>query len=168
MMALALFLIAKILFLPMAKPLIQHWGLKKTFLLSSLGLSPLPILFIWNQSFDWIAIIQLLSGANWALFEVALALVFFGQLPQASKIPTLTLFNFFNATSIVAGSLVGGLLLAAWGETLEGYWMLFSVGGTARVLVVVAFWYLIKEQNFLLSDLTHKGELPNGLVKIRS
>jgi hypothetical protein len=136
--------------------------------LAALGLSPLPAFFIWNQSFLWIQFIQVLSGASWAIFEVALALVFFGQVKQEHKIPTLTLFNFFNASSILLGSLVGGGLLRSFGENLEGYWALFSVGAGARVALVIAFWYLIKAQSFLLSELSHSGELPNGLVKIRS
>ncbi|MEI7973677.1 MAG: MFS transporter [Bdellovibrio sp.] len=168
MISMAVFLIAKILFLPLAKPLIHSWGLKNTFFVAALGLSPLPAFFIWNQSFWWIQIIQALSGASWAIFEVALALVFFGQVNQEQKIPTLTLFNFFNASSILLGSLVGGHVLKSFGESLEGYWVLFSIGATARVSLVIAFWYLIKAESFLLSEVSHSGELPNGLGNIRS
>lgn len=155
MISVGVFLAAKMLLLPWSGALIRRFGLKNCFLISALGLSPLPAFFLLFQSFWSIQIIQVLSGLFWGMFDVCLALVFFRQLDQKIKISILTTYNLFHATAVAAGSLLGGMVLKFAGETFQGYLQMFSWGALARIAIVLAFWWWIRKGHEIINPETN-------------
>lgn len=139
MWALGGLFVAKILTLPIANSLAKKYGLKTVFYLGIIGISPLPALWSLSDKLWFVVLLQAMSGAFWALFEVSLAVIFFNQVKAEEKIPVLTLYNFFNALALIMGTVIGGQVLEYLDETLEGYYWIFIGGAFLRCLLALIF-----------------------------
>jgi MFS family permease len=151
MCGLAAIFIAKILILPLAPGLIDRWGIKKVFLIGAFGVSPLPALWAVYREFWFVLVLQAVSGAFWALFEVVLTMVFFQQIKSHEKIPVLTFFNLFNAVALIVGSSIGGQILHAYRESISAYFTIFMVSSSLRVLTCLWFTAKVRNQGQFLS-----------------
>lgn len=152
MWILAALFVAKILALPIAEKLMARYGVKFVFFLGAIGLSPLPALWSLSDNFWFMVALQASSGAFWALFEVALSVVFFNQLKSHDKIPVLTLYNFFNSSAMVLGTLIGGKILHGMGESLQAYYWIFIIGSGLRVIVSAVYLIKMKNRSVFLSE----------------
>lgn len=141
MLALAALLVPKILFLPVAQRLIEKIGVRRVFVYSAIGLSPLPAFWMWIDSLSAILVLQALSGIAWAGFEVALMVIFFKNLRQEEKTQMLTLYNLFNSSAVILGGTIGAKLLKIFGPEYGGYGVVFV---TASCLRLVCLWPFLK------------------------
>jgi MFS family permease len=142
MLAASALFISKVIAAPFIGRWVKAWGVKRVFLLGALGISPLPALWFLNDSLWFVCLLQFASGFFWALLEVGLQMVFFGELKNSEKIPVLTLFNVFHAVAWIVGTLIGGKWLSVHLESLQSYFDIFIVGSGLRILVVLIFVYL--------------------------
>jgi MFS family permease len=96
------------------------------------GAAIVPVAGLWlvADSFYYLIVVQVISGAAWATYELAMFLLFFEHVPRERRVAVLTVFNLFNAVAIVTGSVVGAGLLAVLGEHRGAYSTLF-MGSTA-------------------------------------
>ena len=140
MASVGLFLLAKMALLPFARSWIERWGLQRCFLVSAAGLAPLPGLFLLFHDFWTIQIVQILSGMCWGVFDLCLALIFFGRIDQNHKVQVLTLYNLLHASAVFLGSVAGGLWLKGLSESYGGYMQVFLWGGLLRLVAVLLFW----------------------------
>lgn len=106
----------------------------KLFMWGVIAVSPGPALWVVATAYPAALILQFVSGMAWAALEVGLSLIFFKDLSAQEKVPILTIYNVFNAVSIILGTLIGGWLLTMLGETVNGYLMLFFIGGVLRMI----------------------------------
>ena len=141
MMSLASLFVAKILFIPVVKKMIEKRGAYHVFVLGAAGISPLPALWAVYHEFWFVLVLQAISGAMWAAFEVSLAMIFFNNLKSEEKTTVLTLYNVFNAIAIAAGSTLGAKILSTYHEQIEGYGFIFILGASIRCVCVFAFLY---------------------------
>ncbi len=148
--AIAALMIGKMACLPFADRLIKRWGLKNVFLLGALGIAPLPAMWVFANSYVAIFLLQVVSGGFWALFEVGLSLIFFDRLRKVEKIPILSLYNLFNASAIIVGSLIGAWLLNSDSESISAYYLIFLLAAFLRSLIAIGFaWQSRKEKDLL-------------------
>lgn len=169
MLALGGLFIGKILALPLADKLTRKIGIKKVFYIGILGISPLPALWPLSGELWFVILLQAVSGAFWALFEVSLAVIFFNQVQSNEKIPVLTLYNFFNALALILGTVVGGQVLDYLSESLHGYYWIFVGGAVLRVVVAGVFVYKTKIQVKFITNSVYEslgqggvsGAIPN-------
>jgi MFS family permease len=151
MLAQAALFIAKILVLPFAAKLMEKFGTKTVFFIGAMGISPLPALWSFmDLTIESAIIVQVLSGAFWGLFELALAVTFFGQIKHVDKISVLTIYNLFNALAIIIGSLIGGAILKSLDASLESYQVIFYLGPALRLAVILIFAYLMRKTTKLI------------------
>ena len=125
--------VAKILCLSIMGRLADRWGARRLLWISGLGLSPISALWLVSNSFGFLLGLQLLSGAAWAGYELAMLLLFFESIPRHQRVAILTIFNLANAAAVVLGSLLGGAVLAAMGAAPQAYLTLFLISGVARL-----------------------------------
>lgn len=125
---------------------------KKIFFIGAIGISPLPLLWGTIHSFSGAVMLQVVSGFAWSMFESGLAQIFFAELKKEEKITVITLFNFFYASAVVLGSLIGASCLRAGHEYIEAYHMVFLVGSILRVLLVAGFYWMTRQHRELLVD----------------
>jgi MFS family permease len=124
--------LSKIAFLPALGRVAQRWGAQRMLWTSGLLIVPVPALWLLNQHFVYLLVLQVLSGASWAAFELAMLLLFFETIPSEKRLTVLTMFNLASAAAIALGSFIGGVLLSAFASTPEAYVAIFTVSAIAR------------------------------------
>ena len=136
MLLLAASFLAKVIALPWLGHAARRWGAKRLLLLGGLGIFPLPALWLIDQSYPYLLLLQILSGIAWASHELAAFLLFFDTIKEEERTSLLTSFNVMNAMATLAGSLLGGALLAATGSDSPGYETVFLVSTGLRILAL--------------------------------
>jgi MFS family permease len=116
---------------------VEKIGVNRLLWLSGMAIVPLPALWDISDSFTYLAILQVFSGAVWGAYELANLLLIIESIPAAKKINILTVYNFANALAIVGGSFLGGYLLTIFGGGRHAYVMLFLASTLARATALL-------------------------------
>lgn len=149
MLVLACLLFSKMAVLPSAGKLIEKYGAGKVFLIGSLGISPLPLVWQFDSSIEMAVALQLVSGAFWGLFEMGLAMIFFQKIAPEDKIRILTVYNLFSSLAMILGSLIGGQILRSMHASIEGYYWIFGGGAVLRTAIICWYWKKSQGMKFL-------------------
>ncbi len=128
---------AKIFCLPAFGKLAARWGATRMLWCGGVAIVPMSALWLVSGSFGYLLMIQVLSGAAWAAYELAMFLLAFEAIPNQRRMAVMTAFNLANATAIFIGSLLGGGLLVLWGATRQAYLTLFLISSIARVFAIL-------------------------------
>ena len=131
---LSLAFVGKMLALPLWGKLAQRWGAWRLLWIGGVGIAPLSSLWLLSQARPFLAGVQVLSGVTWAAHEFAMLLLFVEAIPRQRRMGMLTLYNLGNASTMVCGGAVGGMLLSWMGETYAAYLTLFALSSLARVV----------------------------------
>ena len=129
---------AKTLALPAFGTLAHRWGARRLLVLGGIGIVPLAAMWCVSDNFYYLLAVQVLAGTTWAAYELAMFLLFFETMPARERTSLLTTFNFGNAIATVAGSLLGGAILATFGRSQPVYLSLFALSTTGRGLCLIA------------------------------
>jgi MFS family permease len=129
--------LARILALPALGRLAHVSGTRRVLWLGSLGIVPLPTLWLVSDSLAWLFVLQLVGGVAWAAFELATLLSFFEHIPQHSRTSVLTIYNLAYALAIAGGGAVGGLILELGSGAAHSYAALMAVSTLARLVCLV-------------------------------
>lgn len=129
---------AKALSLPAFGRLAHSFGTRKLLWLGGLGIVPVSGLWLISNSFAFLLAVQVVAGITWAAYELAMFLLFFESIRPDERTSVLTTFNFANSMATVAGSLLGGALLAFCGKHEQTYLLLFGLSSAARALTLIA------------------------------
>jgi MFS family permease len=124
--------VARIVALPALGTIAHRAGVRRLLWLGSLGIVPLPSLWLVSQAFAWLLFVQIVAGVAWAAYELATLLAFFDDIPERQRTHVLSMFNLANALAVVLGSGCGALLFWAFGPELRGYAVLFLVSSSLR------------------------------------
>lgn len=129
-------LLAKSLAAPTLGMLARRFGARRLLWVGGLIVIPLPLFWIVSQATPMLLAIQVMAGASWATYELASFLLFFEAIDSRERIGMLTLYNLGYAAATVAGSLIGGGILALVGESHAAYLAVFGASCLARLLTV--------------------------------
>jgi MFS family permease len=126
--------LARIFALPALGRLAQRSGTRRVLWLGSLGIVPMPALWLVSDSVVWLFLLQILSGTSWAAFELATLLSFFEHISPHSRTSVLSVYNFAYALAIVIGGALGALILELGHHAGPSYLVLLLVSTFARLL----------------------------------
>jgi MFS family permease len=129
--------LARIAALPALGRLAHRSGTRRLLWLGSLGIVPLPALWLVSDSLAWLFLLQLLGGTMWAAFELATLLSFFEHIPLHARTSVLSVYNLAYAVAIVGGGAVGGWLLGLGGRGTSAYAAVLAFSTAARLLSLV-------------------------------
>jgi MFS family permease len=129
--------VARIAAMPALGSFAHRTGSRGLLWTASLGIVPLPAMWLISQHFAWLLVVQVAAGIAWGAFELATLLVFFDDIPERRRTSVLSMFNLANAFAAVIGAGAGSLLFHAFGPRLEGYAVLFVVSSSLRVAGLV-------------------------------
>lgn len=124
--------VSKLIVLPALGRLCDRWGTRRILWGSGLAIAPIPALWLVSQNFLFLLGLQVIAGAAWGAFELAMLLLFFQTIPHDRRLGILTAYNVAQAAAITVGSAIGGLLLAAFGAHPTAYLVVFAVSALAR------------------------------------
>ncbi|GIX05547.1 MAG: MFS transporter [Planctomycetaceae bacterium] len=128
--------VARCLTLPLWGRFAHRWGAWSLLWVGSLGLLPLSIGWNLSTAYGYLLVLQLLAGAAWAAYELALVLLFFDTIPRPHRTSILTLYNVANSVALVLGSMVGAALLR-WGNLQpQAYHWAFAMSSLLRLVAL--------------------------------
>lgn len=131
--------LGRVLTLELAGEVARRWGVGRLLWLGSLGLIPLSGLWWFFESFWFLAIVQLVGGIAWGFYELAMSLVLMEQIPRAKRPQVLSVFGVLNAFAMVAGSLLGGLVLQQMNYQVAGFMTVFWLSTILRAASILMF-----------------------------
>jgi MFS family permease len=135
---------AKAISLPALGRFAHRFGARRLLWFGGLGIVPVSGLWLISNSFAFLVFVQVIAGATWAAYELAVLLLCFETIRADERTSVLTSFNLAHAAATASGSLLGGALLALGGKTPQAYLCLFALSSLARGLTVVALMRLRK------------------------
>ncbi len=125
--------VARIAAMPALGSLAHRAGSQRLLWIASLGIVPLPAMWLITQHFAWLLVVQVAAGIAWGAFELATLLVFFDHIPDHQRTSVLSMFNLVGALAVVIGAGAGSLLFRSFGPELSGYAVLFGVSSCLRI-----------------------------------
>ena len=136
MLLLACGFVGKVLALPWAGRLAKQAGAQRLLWIGSLAIVPLSALWIISDAIPFLIFVQIVGGMAWAMFELAMLLMFFESIPRSHRLEMLSLYNLGNAVAMVTGALLGAWLLSVLGEGRAPYYALFAISAAGRVVAL--------------------------------
>jgi MFS family permease len=133
--------LSKALFLPALGNTCDRVSPRTLLWISGALIAPLPALWLLFDSYLYLLVLQLISGAIWAAYELAMLLLFFETIPKAKRLAILTAFNLASAAATAVASVFGGAVLVFSRSCPEAYVALFVFSSLARV---AALGFLIR------------------------
>jgi len=125
--------LGRIVALPFAGSLAHRHGAPRVLMAGVVGLCPVALLWTVSDDVAWLVAVQLTAGLAWGAFELGNFLVFFEAVPHRERTGVITTYFLASAVATVAGSLLGGQLLAGFGTDRSAYLIVFAVSTLARV-----------------------------------
>lgn len=128
--------VAKALTQPLWGWFAHRHGPGRLLWIGGLGIIPHSALWLVSPLFPYLFAMQLFAGAMWSAYELATLLLMFENMREEERTSLWSIFNVMNAAAMVAGSVVGGAILArepGW----SGYQVIFLVSLAARLGTVV-------------------------------
>ena len=125
--------IGRVIALPTLGAFSHRVGATKLLWITSLGIAPLSVAWVFSSNILYLAILQVFSGAIWAGFELAGLLLIFEHIKPHERTSILTVYNLAHTSAVVLGSLVGGATLEAFGESMLGFHVVFTLSSLLRL-----------------------------------
>lgn len=114
--------------------LAHRTGAHRLLWIGSLGLIPLAGGWVISSNYIWLLALQLVAGAAWGAYELALVLLFFETIPETERTSLLTLYNVANSVALAIGSLIGAVILNGLGISITSYLWVFAASTFFRAL----------------------------------
>lgn len=129
--------VAKIACLPAWGRVAHRMGAHRLLWIGAIGIVPLAGGWVLSANFYWLLVLQILSGAAWGAYELALVLLFFETIPESERTSLLTLYNVANSAALAAGSLIGAAILKGVGVSIAAYLCVFAASTTIRAFALL-------------------------------
>jgi MFS family permease len=124
--------VGKLLTLPGWGRVAERLGPVRLLWFGGVGIVPVSALWLVSQSFWYLAFVQVLGGALWAAYELAMVLLFFEAIPRRQRTSLLTMYNLANSAAMVVGGLLGAAYLGWFGGGRMAFLALFGLSSVAR------------------------------------
>ena len=130
--------LARVLALPYLGKFAERKGANRLLLACGVAMAPMAVMWVFAyQNMPALFALQILAGVVWGGFELASFLLIFERIAPAERTSVLTTFNLSMAIALVTGSLIGGAVFEALGESFQGYLVIFALSSLLRTLTIV-------------------------------
>lgn len=129
--------IAKVACLPAWGRLAHRMGAHRLMWIGAMGVVPLAGGWVISANYYWLLVLQVIAGAAWGAYELALVLLFFETIDESERTSLLTLYNVANSVALAAGSLIGAAILKIVGVSIPGYLCVFGGSTLIRLLALL-------------------------------
>lgn len=126
--------LGKAIMLPLWGRFARRFGTKPLLWLGGFGVVPVSVLWVLSDAVPYLVALQLVAGFAWAAYELGTFLLLLETIPHERRTTMISLQQLLNAAAIVLGSTIGAWLLARYGQTVQGYFLLFGLSSMARTL----------------------------------
>ena len=129
--------VAKFACLPAWGRLAHRTGAHRLLWIGALGVAPLAGGWVVSANYWWLLGLQVLAGAAWGAYELALVLLIFETIHESERTSLLTLYNVANSAALAMGSLIGAAILNGMGVSPSGYLSVFGASTIIRTLALL-------------------------------
>jgi len=133
-------------------------GPRRAFFLAAVLIIPAPAVWAFTSSPSWLIALQIFAGAGWAGYELCQFLLFYDLFPKQRLSDVFSYYTLVNGIAAVAGTVVGGMLLAHGVGFADPFHGLFVASTAVRLLPLVGFLALGR---------LGLGQVRRGLVVLR-
>jgi MFS family permease len=119
-------------------------GSKHVLLITGILIPLWPVLFILNNNFTYLILIQALSGILWSGFNLAASNFIYDAAEPEKRTRYVAYFNLLTGTGVFLGAITGGLLMS-----IISIKTVFLVSGAARLGVTLFLLPSIKEMRLI-------------------
>jgi MFS family permease len=130
-------LVVKVIALPTLGRVVQRVGTRRVLTISALAIAPIPLMWFVSEQFVWYLVIQLYSGLAWAGFELGMLMALFDADDDAERTAMQVAFSALQAIGTASASVLGGVVLGAFGSGRDAYLAVFVVSSVARFLAAM-------------------------------
>lgn len=127
---------AKVLFLPIIGQLAVRYGPLRLLWIGGLAVIPLPLLWLVSGSVPYLIVVQLISGACLATYELGVMLILFETIPNSERTSVMSRYSILTQVATVSGSFIGAAILDRTGVQSLAYALLFVVSAVTRLAAV--------------------------------
>jgi MFS family permease len=127
--------LSRVVAMPALGRAVRRRGPRRILIAAGLALAALPGLWLVSDDFAYLLALQLLAGAAWGAHELAVMLLLFDALDPKLRLPVLSAYQFANASAVVGGALLGGMILTSY-PSGPAYAWIFLVSTLARLAVL--------------------------------
>lgn len=138
-------ILAKYMTMPIWGRLSDKYGTKKILGLAGIIMPIVPLLWLLSGNFWYILAIQAYTGLAWAAFEMASFNFILDVTTPQKRATCVAYYNLLNGWSILAGAVIGGLIIRYNPFTLHSYLLVFLISGVLRYVASIIFLPKIKE-----------------------
>jgi MFS family permease len=131
--------LARILALPWLGRVAQRLGARRLMWIGAAAFVPAGAMWAASTNVAWLVVVQAMTGLAFAAFELANLLLWFETIRPEERTSMLTTYQFWYATAVVTGSVVGSVILARLGEGRSAFVVLFLVSAGARLVAAALF-----------------------------
>ncbi len=117
--------------------LAHRTGAHRLLWIGSLGLVPLAGGWVVSSNYIWLVSLQLVAGAAWGAYELALVLLFFETIHESERTSLLTLYNVANSIALALGSLIGAAIINGLGISAASYMWVFAASTAFRAVALL-------------------------------
>jgi MFS family permease len=117
----------------------RRLGARRLMWIGALSFVPAAGLWAIGTNVWWLAFVQAVTGFAMAAFELANLLLWFETIRPEERTSILTTYQFCYATAVVAGSVVGSVLLVLFHEDHTAFVVVFLVSAAARLAAAGLF-----------------------------
>ncbi len=113
----------------------HRFGNRRVLQVAGTLVVPLAAMWVVSDNFFWLIALQTVAGFAWAGFDLALILNLLDCTDDDDRATVLSTYTLLNGLGIVLGSLLGGAILEALGNS--GYHVIFILSSSIRLLTML-------------------------------
>ncbi|MFH1072581.1 MAG: MFS transporter [Nanoarchaeota archaeon] len=136
--------------------LIDNKGSRFVLYVSGIGIPLIPFLWLINQNYIYLIIVEAFSGLCWAGFNLAISSFMFDSTTPEKRVRCIAYYTLFRGVGIFIGALLGGYIISQNTHILifTSIPLVFFLSGIGRFAVALYFLPQLKEVRLI--------ELPFG------
>ncbi|MEK6968729.1 MAG: MFS transporter [Nanoarchaeota archaeon] len=117
----------------------DRFGSRKILTMTALLISSSPLLWLFSTDFKYLILIQMYSGFVWAGFEISTFNFILDCTSTLKRATAISYYNLLNGLAVLAGAIVGGIIVKYNSLFWSKYIFIFLVSGIARFAVAIYF-----------------------------
>lgn len=118
---------------------LKRFDINFIYLLASIGIGFIPILWAISKSFTFIFILEIFTGLAWGAFEIAFFVTCFEEIPTHEQARFMSWYNFLHTIAIGVGCVAGLSLFRQLGPSIDSYFTIFIISSLIRLVSLFYF-----------------------------
>ncbi len=138
-------IIVKVFSIPVWGKAADRFGAKRVLSLTGFLMPLVPLLWLFSGDFLYLILIQFYSGFIWGGFEISSFSFIFDATTPETRATDVAYYNTANGVALVAGAMIGSLLVRYNAVFWSKYLFVFAVSGLLRYLASALFIRKLRE-----------------------